>query len=460
MISIALKKFQEDLGKETLLTEKAKKEKISSGIRELDEMIGGGFTPASMNLIQESLGCGGDILCYSIAKANLNLSNKVLIIYSDPICRYLVDRLKTCDSTYPNGQNIGSQNKEQQFTGKGQECGNNLFILDLVKLTEQDSTLMDDKHEIQIRISNSINQWLKDLENNKDDTSDRIIIYFSLNPFLLKLGQATLDLLYNNLIEATKTNYVQIVLMQKEIISDELKAKIQSMCHLVCDLSAKDVAGLMEHHIRILKHAGTVHDIKAEPYVVDYDRQLNKYSFYIRGAFLTSFETLRNLLKYQEGAIFMADLPYLIAPVDYFNVLLEMPLNLSLDGGKREINEKSQSIGRNITSATRSLYFLADIELFKASLRQLALFGFGNFELITYEKDENLLIVNIKFEKEFNDRSYKLFINGLMEGIVRSALERSVRSVQIIKIEMDESNKALNRLHYKMIVRLSPLVPL
>jgi len=450
------KDFEKQLGEETLLSEKSKKDKISSGIREFDEMIGGGFIPASLNLVQESLGCGGDILLYCIARANLNLSNKVLIIFSDPLSRYLVDRLKKfdgdCSESSAEGENV------KFFFGKGHECGENLFILDLVKLSEQDQTIMEDRHELQLSISTAIDQMLQEIEASGDDYSDKFVIHFSLNPFLLKLGASSLDILYNSLIESVKSNYVQIVLMQKDIISQELKARIQSMCHLVCDLTAQETGGLTKHNIKILKHAGTIHDIKAEPYTVEYDRHLDRYSFLIRGAFLTSFETLRNLLKYEDGSIYMASAPYLIAPLEYFNNLLEMPLNLSLEGGKREIHEKSQAIGRRLTNSTKALYYLFDLDLLNATLRQLALFGFGNLEIDVYEKEENLLMVNITFQREFHERSYKLFLKGLLEGIIRRSLKRSIRSIRIIKIEKDVLDKQLNRHRFKLIIRLSPLI--
>jgi len=451
--------FEKELAEETLLTQKAERGKVSSGIREFDEMIGGGFTPASINLIQESLGCGGDILSFCIARANLNLSNKVLIIYADPLSKYLIKRLKIHDQN-----SFSSCNEEKDriraFQGKGKLCGNNLYLLDLVSLSETDVSFMEDKMEIQIKITNAIDQMLKDIKDSGDDYSEKFIIYFSLNPFLLKLGQNTLDIVYNSLIESAKSNYVTLMFMQKDIIKGDLSAKIQSMCHLVCDLSATEAGGLTEHHIKILKHAGTMHDIKAEPYIIDYNRELDRYSFLIRGAFLTSFETLRNLLKYQDGSIFLANVPYLIAPIDYFNSLLEMPLNLSMDGGKRELREKSLAIGRKITSTTESLYYLRDFDLLTATLRSLALFGFGNPKIDVYEKEENLIIINYTFQRDFHERSYKLFIKGLLEGIIRRSLKQGVRSVQIIKIEKDTLDDEMNRHHFKLIIRLSPLVEL
>jgi len=449
--------FEASLGKETLLTEKSKKDKISSGIREFDEMIGGGFIPSSMNLIQESLGGSGDILAYCIARANLNLCNKVLVIYSDPLSRYLIERLKLFDDTFGAEAPI-EEKKIDTFIGKGQQCGTSLYLLDFVELSEKDISLMEDRHELQLKISNAISQMLNSIDDAGDDYSEKFVIHFSLNPFLLKLGASTLDILYNSLIEATTNNYVQIMLMQKDIISHELKAKIQSLCHLVCDLEAEEIGGLIQHQIKILKHAGTLHDIKSEPYIIDYDRQFDRYNFLIRGAFLTNFETMRNLLKYQSGSVFLANVPYLIAPAEYFNNLLEMPINLSMEGGKREIHEKSQAIGRRITNSTKSLYYLFDLDLFKATLQQLALFGFGNIEIDVYEKEENLLMVNIDFHKDFHERSYKLFVKGLMEGIIRRSLKRSIRSIQIIKIEKEIIDKEPNKLRFKVIIRLSPLI--
>ncbi|MFO8019651.1 MAG: hypothetical protein R6U96_13575 [Promethearchaeia archaeon] len=446
---MGMEEFQEELGKEEILTQKAKKNKLSSGIREFDEMIGGGFTGASINLIQESLGCGGEILCYCIARANLKLSNKVLIIYSDPLSEYLVKRLKTFDSPVPEDQ------KEQDaFIGKGKEHGKNLYILNLVELAEADISLMEDKHELQIQISSAIRDMLANIQKAGDDYSERFIFYLSLNPFLIKLGESTLDLIYNNLINAKKENYVQVALLQKDLISHEVIARIQSLCHLICDLSAYDIGGLTDNRIKILKHAGTVHDIKAEPYVLEYNREMDKYNFLIRGAFLTTFETMRNLLKYQHGNVYLANIPYLIAPVNYFNSLLDMPLNIEIDAGKREIREKSQGIGRKLTSGTETTYYLEGLELLKATLRSLSLFGFGNFELKTYEEKEALLEISTSFNKEFHEKSYKLFIKGMIEGIIRRSINKDIRSFRIIKISGVNAGNYPNEHEYKLSIRL------
>ncbi|MGV9198336.1 MAG: hypothetical protein ACOC44_02350 [Promethearchaeia archaeon] len=446
---MGMEEFQEELGKEELLTQKAKKNKRSSGIREFDEMIGGGFTDASINLVQESLGCGGEILCYCIARANLKLSNKVLIIYSDPLSEYLVQRLKTFDSSVPE-----EEKSQDAFSGPGRERGKNLYVLNLVELAEKDISLMEDKHELQIKISSAIRDMLADIQNSGDDYSEKFIFYLSLNPFLIKLGESTLDLIYNNLINAKKENYVQIALLQKDLISHEVIARIQSLCHLICDLSAYDIGGLTDNRIKILKHAGTVHDIKAEPYILEYNREMDRYNFLIRGAFLTTFETMRNLLKYQHGTVYLANVPYLIAPVNYFNSLLDMPLNIMMDAGKKEIREKSQGIGRKLTSGTETTYYLEDLELLKATLRSLSLFGFGNFELETYEEKEALIEIKTSFHKKFHAKSYKLFIKGLIEGIIRRSINKNVRSFRIIKVSDVDAGTFPNEHEYKLNIRL------
>ncbi len=451
---MAFKNVKKELGDETLLIEEFKKKMISSGIRELDDMIGGGFKPASLNLIQESIGCGGDILTYCIARANLNLSNKVLIIFSDPVSKYLVERLKTFSNLYADKM---KEEQTNQHTNRGLEFSESLYILDLVKLSEQNITIMEDKHEIQLKIATAINQMINAIEKSGDELSEKIIIYLSLNPFLLKLDTSTLDILYNNLIDASKSNYVQIVLMQKDIISLELKAKIQSLCHLVCDLDVKNIGELTEYQIKILKHAGTNYDIKSEPYIIEFNRKLNRYDFLIRGAFLTSFETFRNLLQYKKGSLYIADAPFLIAPVNYFNVLLQMPLNLSLEAGEKEIHEKGQLIGRKLTITTKALYFLNDLDLLKATIRQLALFGFGNLEIDLYEKEENLLIVKINFHKEFHKDSYIILIKGILTGLIKRSIKRVVRSIEIVKIKEDNNYQKLDEYNYRINIRLEEI---
>jgi hypothetical protein len=116
------------------------------------------------------------------------------------------------------------------------------------------------------------------------------------------------------------------------------------------------------------------------------------------------------------------------------------------------------AIGRKITNTTKALYYLFDFDLLKATIRQMALFGFGNFEIDVYEKEENLLMVTIGFHKEFHERGYKLFISGLMEGIIRRSLKRSIRSVRIIKIEKEVIDKEPHKHRYKIIIRLSPMI--
>ena len=137
------------------------------------------------------------------------------------------------------------------------------------------------------------------------------------------------------------------------------------------------------------------------------------------------------------------------------NICLEYKAKFCFE---REINEKSMAIGRKITNATKGLYYLFDLDLLKATLRQMALFGFGNFEIDVYEKEENLLSVTVSFHREIHERAYKLFISGLMEGIIRRSLKRSIRSVQVIKLEKDIIDKEPNKYKFRIVIRLSPLI--
>ena len=86
-----------------------------------------------------------------------------------------------------------------------------------------------------------------------------------------------------------------------------------------------------------------------------------------------------------------------------------MPLNLSVEGGKRELREKSLAIGRRITANTESLYFLHDLDLLRATLRSIALFGFCNPLIDVYEKEENLILIYITFKREFHEYCIKNF---------------------------------------------------
>lgn len=86
--------LDKQLADDILLKQEREKTLISSGIRELDEMIGGGFRLGSLILIQESLGAGGVVLLKNIIEVQLALANHVLVIYTDPTLQYYISKLE------------------------------------------------------------------------------------------------------------------------------------------------------------------------------------------------------------------------------------------------------------------------------------------------------------------------------------------------------------------------------
>ena len=67
-------------------------------------------------------------------------------------------------------------------------------------------------------------------------------------------------------------------------------------------------------------------------------------------------------------------------------------------------------------------------------------------------------MITISFHRELYERSYKLFIRGLIEGIIRRSLKRSIRSVRLIKIEKDVVDTEPHKNKFKIVIRLSPLI--
>src|SRR4030042_1603149 len=86
--------LDKELAEDTILKREREKNFVSSGIRELDEMIGGGFRRGSLTLIQESLGAGGVVLLKNIIEVQLALANHVLVIYTDPTLQYYISKLE------------------------------------------------------------------------------------------------------------------------------------------------------------------------------------------------------------------------------------------------------------------------------------------------------------------------------------------------------------------------------
>jgi hypothetical protein len=195
-------------------------------------------------------------------------------------------------------------------------------------------------------------------------------------------------------------------------------ARVQSLCHCVVDLKSYFEGVQKKNEICILKMIGRYYDIKIEPYVLTFDDKTLKYQFMIKSAFLTSFETFRNLLTWNKGSVALAKQSYIVAPMTYLNSLLEMPYNMDPKKGEEEIIEKAQGIGRRLAIMVEKLYFVEGTALLDASLQMASLMGWGNAKIIVLEMEENLLELITESHKDFSfkvlSHSWKDIIKGLL----------------------------------------------
>lgn len=432
--------LERQLGEVTLQKAQYERELVSSGIRELDEMMGGGFRPGTCNLIQEDLGANGLVVLEKIIEIQLSLDNYVLVILTDPTAEFFVRRLEELA-------------KEQE----------NLIVLDFVKKSRTNIEIVFDKHELSLQIQEARQQLLEKVAQNGDDDVTAFIVYFTLNPFLMNLDERTIQrMLFENVLSNSKDQTISLYLLQKDIINNEYHGRIASLFHAVIDLSSEYQGIQKMNYIRILKYVGRYFDPKVEPYVVEFDKERNKFNFMIRSAFLTSFDTYRSLMEWQAGTIYLSKVPYILSPVAYFSLLMEIPLSMDKERGKNELIEKGKTIGRVLTINTESLYHLTDIDLLKATVRSAALQGYGYIRVIEYQADENLIVLRQTVHPAFSLDSYLIFLEGFYRGIVRRSLRREIRSLSIEKVEMElEPQSQFQRVEpaYKIKMRMDPQKP-
>lgn len=408
--------MEKQLGEVTLQKALYERELVSSGIRELDEMMGGGFRPGTCTLLQEDLGSGGLIMLEKIIELQLALENKVLIVYADPTAEFFVNRIK--ELPHEKGD---------------------LIILDFVKKSQKNIEILFDKHELSLQIQQSQMELLDRLKTTGDEDTSAFIIYITLNPILMNLDERTVSrMLLETIITNSKNQTITLMSFQKDIISKEYHARIAALFHAVIDLTSQYQGIQKMNYIKIQKYVGRFFDPKVEPYNIEFDVERNKYNFLIKSAFLTSFDTYRALMEWQAGTIYLSKVPYIISPVAYLNMLLDIPLNIDENKGKVEIIEKSMGIGRILTVNTESLYHLKSIDLLKATLRSAALQGYGYIRVIDYDKDENLLVLRQTIHPAFNLRPYLIFLEGFYRGIVKRSLGRQVRKIEFTKMEHEE----------------------
>lgn len=428
--------LEKALADSTILRRQITRNFTSSGIRELDEMLGGGFLPSTLTLLQQDLGSGGEIILSKIIKLQLSLSNLVLVILADPTATFVKDTLASIDDE-------------------------RLIVLDLVEQSKKDINVVFDKHEISLKIREIRSYATKKLAKIREDEDDPEIQLFSMlisaNPFILNLSpEKVTRILYDTLIQCLEQKTIDIVLLNKNILSGEMNARIQSLCHSVIDLRSYFEGVQKKNDIRILKMIGRYYDVKIEPYVISFDEKTRKYDFVIKSAFLTSFETFRNLLTWNNGSISLSKVPYILAPATYFNSLLEMPMNIDPKRGKEEIREKARGIGRRLAIMVEMLYFVEDMALFKATLQTASLLGWGDAEIDVLEIEENLMQIVHKINEEFNENVYTLFLDGFYRGIIKRTLNRGIRYVKISNVkEKDKKNNGDNTVSYKIRIRLT-----
>ena len=425
--------LEKQLGEVTLQKALYERELISSGIRELDEMMGGGFRPGTCTLIQEDMGAGGLVILEKIIEIQLSLDNVVMVVYTDPTAEFFINRIK-----------------EMPYEEE------NLILVDFIKKSQKNREILFDKHELSLEIQQAQIEMKSRLDAIDDEDVTGFIIYMTLNPFLMNLDERTVNrMLFELTINNSKYNTISLMLFQKNIVRKEYHARIATLFHAIIDLSS-DYQGIQKvNHIKIQKHIGRYYDSKVEPYFIGFDMHSNRFQFLIKSAFLTSFDSFRDLLEWQAGTIYLSKVPYVITPVTYMNMLLDIPLNLDPEKGREELIEKAMGIGRILTINTESLYHLVSIDLLKATLRAAALQGYGYIRVNEYDQDENLLVLRQTFHSAFSRKGYMIFLEGFYRGIVKRSLRRTVRSIKFKKITAnDEPNESRTEPRFMIKIRL------
>jgi len=418
----------------------------STGFRELDEMLGGGFAQGTLTLVQQDIGSGGEIILSKIIELQLKFSNIVLVILTDPTALFIKDLLTKLKNNKLYSENI--------------------LILNLAELSLKNINILGDKHEISLAIHSIKKQafdlLLKKREENQDEEIQLFSFIISLNPFVLNLSNENLMRIINDLLlDSIEKKSIDIMLINKDILVKEIHARIQSLCHCVIDLNAYFEGIQKKFDIRILKLIGRFHDQKIEPYILTFDEKLNDYIFRIKSAFLTSFETFRNLLNWNLGSIYLSRTPYVITPISYIDSFLEIPRFLDSKRGIEELQERSQGIGRKLTSMVENLYFLEGFALFKSVLETASLMGWGESIIEEFQEEENLIKLKHLVNKEFKPENFKIFLEGFYKGIILRTLNKRVTYIEI-KENINASQENLenfqqleNIVQYKILIKFT-----
>ncbi len=430
-----MEEMKEALGRIQYRKKQVEKELIRTGVPELDEMVGGGFRPGTCNLIEEDLGAGAGTIIFKIVENNLKIGNKILIILTDPTLSFIVEQL------------------QEIYKGK------DLYILDFVLLSQQNFGIFSDVRDVSIQINDAIRQMKADVSSDDDEDLEMFTIFLSLTPFVNNMKEShVLELLMENIDKTRKYQMVNFAIMQKDVSSKEQHAKITSMFHGVIDLVSEYRGTQKNNYIRILKMAGRYYDLKMEPYVIKFDKETQTYHFLIKSGFLNTFDTYRDLLEWHSGQIFLNKVPYMLIPIDCFSSVLDIPLSIDDEKGRKELVEKGRYIARSLTLTTYETFLLMGIELLKATVRTASLQGYGYIILKETVLSENLIVFRHRVHPGFNIEPFYVFLEGFYSGVIKQCLRRDTKSVKFIKDESETNDPLITMymVNYLVHVKLDP----
>lgn len=409
------KRIQEKLAESTIRKRELleKKRFYSTGIRELDEMMGGGFQRDSLTLFQQDIGSGGEVILKQIIEDQLSVSNVVLVILTDVISRSLI-------------QSIYEGHSSPDF-----------ILLDLVEKSMNDINLFTNRHELSLQIRGAREKAVEYVNQKRVDTNDSNIQLFtaliSLNPFILNLSPLNvIQLIQDNLNLCCDTNTCDLMLLNKDIVSSEMLAKIQSLSHVVVDLTSRFEGIYKQQYIRILKMVGHyLRDDRIEPYRIQYNDK-NEYSVIIKSAFLNTFETFRNLMEWNEGTLEFSNTPFLILPTHGWMRFLK-----KIDDPEI-LREAGFKIGSDLSSFIEKLYMIERWDALKTTLRIWSLLGWGISKMIKKEMTQKLVEFSHSFHSDIREEIYFPILRGLYSGIISQSLKLSVKHIDIKKRSTDQ----------------------
>ena len=412
------KRVQEKLAETTIRKQKIleKKRFYSCGIRELDEMLGGGFQSDTLTLFQQDIGSGGEVILKQIIENQISVSNVVLVILTDIISRSLIYSLQ---EENPNPD---------------------LIILDLVDKGIKNSDLFTNRHELSLQMRAAREKAVHYVNQKRDETKDPSIqlftIIISINPVILNLSSLNvIQLIQDNLNVCCDTHTCDLMLLNKDIVTSEMLAKIQSLCHVVVDLSSRFEGIYKQQYIRILKMIGHyLRDDRVEPYQILYNDN-NEYSVIIKSAFLNTFDTFRNLMEWNRGTLEFSNTPFLLLPIRGWMRFLKMIKDPKI------LNEAGFKIGADLSSFIEKLYMIERWEALETTLRIWALLGWGESEMIKKEITQNLVEFTHIFHSDIREEVYIPVLEGLYSGIISQTLKLNVKHVDIKKRESDKYTK-------------------